>query len=198
VQQEGKELRVVCGCGWRSRLYPIGVTSAEVEKDFRSHVTQVFSVVSSGNTYDILRDKNNQEAIFCRRCLRISYHPADIDNKYCGGCHEFHRPACEHKVYTSERRKFDPYCNEYPHIQVCTGCHMQRRVPKIRLVRNPRGVEGRPGMVVEAEPWHMPGVAGMGYRKVFYDIDKARAWAHNPTWPSDSDEEELWALKLTH
>lgn len=29
-------------------------------------------------------------SIQCPQCKMISYHPDDIDNKYCGNCKEFH------------------------------------------------------------------------------------------------------------
>lgn len=29
--------------------------------------------------------------ITCLRCNKTSYHPKDVENKYCGYCHEFHR-----------------------------------------------------------------------------------------------------------
>lgn len=28
--------------------------------------------------------------ITCPQCGRVSYHPADIQQRYCGGCHQFH------------------------------------------------------------------------------------------------------------
>jgi len=28
--------------------------------------------------------------ITCLECGRTSWHPQDIENLYCGGCHEFH------------------------------------------------------------------------------------------------------------
>jgi hypothetical protein len=29
-------------------------------------------------------------SITCPRCGRVSYHPTDIRQRYCGHCHEFH------------------------------------------------------------------------------------------------------------
>jgi len=29
--------------------------------------------------------------ITCLKCNKTSYHPKDVENKYCGYCHEFHR-----------------------------------------------------------------------------------------------------------
>lgn len=30
------------------------------------------------------------KAIQCIKCNRVSWHPLDVLNKYCGGCHQFH------------------------------------------------------------------------------------------------------------
>ena len=30
--------------------------------------------------------------IRCHRCGRISFHPRDITERYCGACHVFHEP----------------------------------------------------------------------------------------------------------
>lgn len=40
-------------------------------------------------TYEILRDG---KAIQCLVCGKISYHPDDVRNLYCGYCHTFHKP----------------------------------------------------------------------------------------------------------
>ncbi len=39
-------------------------------------------------TYEIVAEG---KAIFCKICLRTSYHPEDVRHKYCAGCHQFHR-----------------------------------------------------------------------------------------------------------
>lgn len=31
-------------------------------------------------------------AFHCPRCGAISYHPTDIDQRYCGACHQFETP----------------------------------------------------------------------------------------------------------
>lgn len=36
-------------------------------------------------------------SITCPRCGRTSYHPRDIQERYCGACHQFHEfmePLC--------------------------------------------------------------------------------------------------------
>jgi hypothetical protein len=38
-------------------------------------------------TYEIV---DNGKAILCLRCMRISHHPTDVKNRYCGFCHRFH------------------------------------------------------------------------------------------------------------
>ena len=34
--------------------------------------------------------------IRCHTCQRISYHPTDIHERYCGACHKFHE---EHQLH---------------------------------------------------------------------------------------------------
>lgn len=29
-------------------------------------------------------------SIICPRCGRTSYHPGDVEKRYCGNCHQFH------------------------------------------------------------------------------------------------------------
>lgn len=38
-------------------------------------------------TYIIL---DNGKAIKCLECDKVSYHPDDVANLYCGFCHKFH------------------------------------------------------------------------------------------------------------
>lgn len=38
-------------------------------------------------TYTIAADG---KSITCKRCKRTSYHPRDIEERYCGSCHVFH------------------------------------------------------------------------------------------------------------
>jgi len=49
-----------------------------------------YTVTREGPTFDILRDGEGHIAIQCRVCLRISYNPNDLEQKYCGSCHRFH------------------------------------------------------------------------------------------------------------
>jgi len=39
-------------------------------------------------TYEIL---NEGRSIMCLRCGLVSYHPKDVEEKYCGNCHIFHQ-----------------------------------------------------------------------------------------------------------
>jgi hypothetical protein len=53
-----------------------------------------YSIASTGNGYDLLTDlKDDSPAIRCRRCLRVSHHPRDVEDRYCGYCHAFHESA---------------------------------------------------------------------------------------------------------
>jgi hypothetical protein len=40
-------------------------------------------------TFEIGTDKHGK-FILCHVCKRRSYSPGDIENRYCGFCHEFH------------------------------------------------------------------------------------------------------------
>ena len=39
--------------------------------------------------YKIDKTKEGYEYIQCLKCGRKSFHPKDIEYKYCGNCHEF-------------------------------------------------------------------------------------------------------------
>lgn len=41
-------------------------------------------------TYRLLLVPGRPAAIKCLICNRVSYHPKDIEAKYCGFCHRFH------------------------------------------------------------------------------------------------------------
>jgi len=44
-----------------------------------------------GITYEIITgDDGKAEAIKCLRCNMVSYHPKDVEHRYCGNCHVFH------------------------------------------------------------------------------------------------------------
>lgn len=46
-------------------------------------------------TYAILEARPGVPAIQCLKCGMVSFHPKDIEERYCGHCHEFHDPAKE-------------------------------------------------------------------------------------------------------
>ena len=50
------------------------------------HLTITFH----GNGYDLVVGDGGREGIRCRRCTLTSYNPNDIQQLYCGFCHEFH------------------------------------------------------------------------------------------------------------
>lgn len=41
-------------------------------------------------TYVIHKPANGETAIECLRCGSLSFHPIDVEQKYCGHCHRFH------------------------------------------------------------------------------------------------------------
>ena len=40
--------------------------------------------------YSLKTEKGKIVAITCNTCNMTSYHPKDIEHKYCGNCHVFH------------------------------------------------------------------------------------------------------------
>jgi hypothetical protein len=51
-------------------------------------------IIESGNTYIIKEEIDGRykvKSITCLKCNRTSYNINDIENKYCGNCHEFHQ-----------------------------------------------------------------------------------------------------------
>lgn len=51
------------------------------------------SVLKHGVGYDlvVVADKKKLRlAIRCHTCHRISFHPKDVTERYCGACHVFH------------------------------------------------------------------------------------------------------------
>lgn len=50
--------------------------------------------IKNKKTYFISRagsTLNYMPKITCLKCNKTSYHPKDVQNKYCGYCHEFHK-----------------------------------------------------------------------------------------------------------
>jgi ribosomal protein L37E len=47
---------------------------------------------------------HNGQGIQCLRCLHISYHPRDIEERYCGYCHRFHDYKLPSTVATATLR----------------------------------------------------------------------------------------------
>jgi hypothetical protein len=39
--------------------------------------------------FQILEDEAGRPAILCKGCTRVSWHPQDVQHRYCGYCHEF-------------------------------------------------------------------------------------------------------------
>lgn len=40
-------------------------------------------------TFEMVEDRGST-GIKCLRCGRTSFHPQDVEHRYCGHCHEFH------------------------------------------------------------------------------------------------------------
>jgi hypothetical protein len=39
--------------------------------------------------YLLTEDENGIPGILCKQCGKVSYHAKDVENRYCGHCHEF-------------------------------------------------------------------------------------------------------------
>lgn len=61
--------------------------------------SQVVTVMKYGIGYDLVVVSNRVHlakqaylvlGIRCHQCQRISFHPKDIQERYCGACHVFH------------------------------------------------------------------------------------------------------------
>lgn len=48
----------------------------------------------------------SQPSITCPQCGMTSYHPMDIEKKYCGNCHQFHNAMGKQRLPVKMRYKF--------------------------------------------------------------------------------------------
>lgn len=55
-------------------------------------------------TFELI-NKNNQNAIKCLICGRISYNSNDIKYEFCGNCHEYHSKLKLFKDESNNRTK---------------------------------------------------------------------------------------------
>jgi hypothetical protein len=63
---------------------------ASVKRRLKPNVQkQGFDPLWSDKTYEMVTDRGS-EGIKCLRCEKVSFHPKDIENRYCGNCQEFH------------------------------------------------------------------------------------------------------------
>ena len=59
------------------------------------------TIIKYGTGYDLVVTQQNQPkvgsrltlGIRCHKCQRVSYHPKDIYERYCGACHVFHEDS---------------------------------------------------------------------------------------------------------
>ena len=56
-----------------------------------------YAVTVCGRGYLLVTNlRTGDPGIFCETCSRVSYHPQDIAQKYCGCCHRFHEDVKGH------------------------------------------------------------------------------------------------------
>jgi hypothetical protein len=70
-----------------------GVPSPDVERQFAEAALMIArDIVAYGTSYLLI---HGDAAIMCFTCGRVSYHPQDVANRYCGCCHKFHFSGAE-------------------------------------------------------------------------------------------------------
>lgn len=55
-----------------------------------------------------------RDPITCPKCGRTSYHPVDIEKKYCGACHEFHEDMPAKDTFKRDGWDFRPIMESGP------------------------------------------------------------------------------------
>jgi uncharacterized OB-fold protein len=52
---------------------------------------RAYTVTACVPGYLLVTNLNTGAAgIYCENCMRVSYHPQDIEQRYCGHCHRWH------------------------------------------------------------------------------------------------------------
>jgi len=54
------------------------------------------TVLKHGIGYDLVVVEERSRLVLgirCHRCQRVSYHPNDVTERYCGWCHVFHEAS---------------------------------------------------------------------------------------------------------
>lgn len=54
---------------------------------------EALGVLKHGIGYDLVVHRETGRLVIgirCHTCGRVSYHPKDVDERYCGACHVFH------------------------------------------------------------------------------------------------------------
>lgn len=64
---------------WATYYFPEGVTLLEI-----------IAWLDDRGCFALQRKIEEEPSITCPKCGRTSYHPKDIEERYCGFCHEWH------------------------------------------------------------------------------------------------------------
>lgn len=62
-------------------------------------VPEDLRVLKHGLGYDLVAMESAGKLVLgirCHRCQRVSTHPKDISERYCGACHVFHEEGVQH------------------------------------------------------------------------------------------------------
>lgn len=80
---------------WREKTNEIMAQWGETIVDLNKKQIVLRQIIGSLNDYPqtyLLVEKDKQEGILCLDCFRTSFHPTDIEKKYCAGCKKVHEP----------------------------------------------------------------------------------------------------------
>lgn len=65
----------------------------ERAQHIESSMAAALGVLKHGVGYDLVVHRETKRLVLgirCHTCQRVSYHPQDVEQRYCGACHRFH------------------------------------------------------------------------------------------------------------
>lgn len=65
---------------------------------------------NEGKTYELVQSpakagSHALEGFKCLKCRRTSYHPRDVEHRYCGNCHVFHDDPNAEELWAKKERR---------------------------------------------------------------------------------------------
>lgn len=87
----------VDSAGWKMAMMGADMMRVDSLKDlaatdprFRGKKITILRFGDRETIGTIDRTHEREPSVTCPFCKRVSYHPADVANRFCGGCHRFH------------------------------------------------------------------------------------------------------------